>query len=313
MAQITRANATALIPEQNVQGIIKAAYADSVSLRLMRQARMSAGVSKQPVMSVLPQGGWVSEGGRKSTSSAEWANVTLTAEELAVIVPIHENVLEDADYDIWGEVTPAVASEFGRLLDLATLFGVGPTSFGVSVVEHAVAAGNVVREGASAVDIGEDLNQVMAKVEVDGFAPTAWAAPITQKSKLRGLRDDNGQPIYASSIAGGMPSTIHDVPVEWSKNGGWDEDDDTGALFVTGDWSKAIVGIRRDVTVKLLTEATLTDGAGAVVISLAEQDMVALRFVFRVGFALANPVTQANPTTATRSPFAILGAPLVVG
>ena len=34
---------------------------------------------------------------------------------IAVIAPIPEAVLDDVDYDIWGEIRPLIEEEFGRL------------------------------------------------------------------------------------------------------------------------------------------------------------------------------------------------------
>jgi hypothetical protein len=64
--------------------------------------------------------------------------------------------------------------------------------------------------------------------------------------------------------------------------------------------------MRQDITYKVLDQAVITDAAGNIVYNLAQQDMVALRAVIRLGFALPNPVNRVNPTAATRYPFAVL-------
>jgi hypothetical protein len=66
--------------------------------------------------------------------------------------------------------------------------------------------------------------------------------------------------------------------------------------------------MRQDVTYKLLDQAVITDGAGKIIYNLAQQDMVALRAVMRLGFALPNPINRVNPVAATRYPFATLTA-----
>jgi hypothetical protein len=52
----------------------------------------------------------------------------------------------------------------------------------------------------------------------------------------------------------------------------------------------------------------IQDQAGNIVYNLAQQDMVALRAVIRLGFALPNAPTMLNETDATRFPFAQLTA-----
>lgn len=313
MANISRNSlSAAMLPEQYVRPIVQEATASSVLLSLARTVPMARGTAKQPVLTTLPQAAWIAprDTGQKPTSAAEWEDVNLVAEEMAVIVPVPEAVIADADYNIWDEVTPLVAQEFGRLLDLAGLFGDGPFAAGDSVVEKAISAGNSITDadaiaGITSPDLVDYLNHTMGMVEGAGFVPNGWAAPIGQRAKLRGLRTTSGELLYApgAGVAGGTDTpTVFGERIAWSRNGGWSG----AARFVCGDFSKAIVGIRQDVTVKVLTEATITDGAGAVVLSLAEQDMVALRMVFRVAFATANPVTPLATNAATRSPFAVL-------
>jgi hypothetical protein len=63
-----------------------------------------------PVLSALPVTYWVSgDTGLKHTSETAWAGVTLTAEEIACIVPIPEAVINDASFDVWTELRPALA------------------------------------------------------------------------------------------------------------------------------------------------------------------------------------------------------------
>jgi hypothetical protein len=75
---------------------------------------------------------------------------------------------------------------------------------------------------------------------------------------------------------------------------------------VTGDFEKAFLGVRTDIRVKMLTEATITDGADTW--SLAQRDATAMRIVTRVAYVTSNPPTRLAPAAsdAVRSPFAIV-------
>jgi hypothetical protein len=75
---------------------------------------------------------------------------------------------------------------------------------------------------------------------------------------------------------------------------------------VAGDMSQALLGVRSDISYKILTEAVLTDAAGTIQFNLAQQDAIAIRVVARFGFNVANAATYDNPTEATRWPFAVL-------
>jgi hypothetical protein len=47
----------------------------------------------------------------------------LTAEEIAVIIPIHENTIDDATVGVLDEITKEGGAAIGRKLDAAVLFG----------------------------------------------------------------------------------------------------------------------------------------------------------------------------------------------
>jgi hypothetical protein len=73
----------------------------------------------------------------------------------------------------------------------------------------------------------------------------------------------------------------------WASGLVWDRDE-CEALVV--DSQRAIIGVRQDITVKFLTEATVGG------INLAERDMVALRFKARYAYVLGNTRTDEGAT-----------------
>ena len=62
--------------------------------------------------------------------------------------------------------------------------------------------------------------------------------------------------------------------------------------------------IRQDITYKILTEASLTDDSGKVLLNLAQQDCCAIRAVMRLGWALPKPMNMVSGTNYY--PFAVL-------
>jgi HK97 family phage major capsid protein len=286
MADITRADALALLARQDINEIIKPDQHTSAALAAFRTVRMSAGVSRMPVLAAIPTAGWVTDGtaaegtGVKPTSKVSWTNKELIAEEMAVIVPVHENTLADSSFDIWGEVRPLVAQEFGRILDAAVFFGVNKpaTWLDPALVPGAIAASNYVVQGTG-IDLADDINEAFGLVEDDEFDVNSAFTGRFLRRQLRALRDADGAPIYLDALrSDGSTASIYGQDLNYVKNGGWDRDE---AALLVGDSSKVVIGIREDVQVKLLDQATVGG------INLAERDMVALRFKFRVGFATA--------------------------
>lgn len=294
MADITRADALALLARQDINEIIKPETAQSAALASFRTIRMSAGVARMPVLSALPTAGFVTDtnatdaDGIKPTSKVSWINKELVAEEIAVIIPIHENTLADSNFDIWAEIRPLVAQEFGRVLDGAIFFGVNKpaTWLDPALVPGAIAAGNYQVEGEGdgvVLDLAADFNEAFGLVEDDEFdVNSAFTGRFLRRS-LRGMRDKDNQPIYLDALrSDGSTASIYGQNLFYVGNRSWDR---TKATALVGDSQKVVLGIREDVQVKLLDQATL--GTGANQINLAERDMVALRFKFRVAFATA--------------------------
>lgn len=127
---INRTEAEALIQEQVVNTIFQDAPKQSVFLSMARKLpNMTSKQTRIPVLDMLPMTYWVNgDTGHKQTSQQAWDNVYLTAAELAVIVPIPEAVLDDASFDIIGEVTPRINEAIGQRVDSATIFGVNRPS-----------------------------------------------------------------------------------------------------------------------------------------------------------------------------------------
>ena len=309
---ITRTDAEALIPVEESKEIITAVRQSSAALSLMRKLpNMTAKQRTLPVLSSLPVAGFVNgDNGLKAVSAAAWDKKIITAEEIAVIIPIPEAVLDDAQYDVWAELKPSIVEAFGKVIDAAIFFSVNkPTSWENGIVTSAISKGNVITR-SNVSDIVQDINLLMGKVEEDGFDVTGFAGDISNKSSLRGLRDQNGGLLFQPSLTADTPSTLYAQPINYVKNSSWDK---TQALLVGGDFSQAVYAIRQDMTYKILDQAVISDGDGRIIYNLAQQDMVALRCVMRLGWQLPNPVTALNSDGTTRYPFAVLAPQAVSG
>jgi len=305
MAMITRTNADALIPIEESRGIISAVTHGSAALSLMRRLpNMTSKKKTMPVTSALASAGFVDgDSGLKPLSDAAWKNKIITAEEIAVIIPIPEAVLDDSEYDIFGEIKPQIIEAFGRVVDGAIIWNVDrPTSWPTAIVPGAVAAGKVVTLGTG-IDIAADVSEMMATVENSGYDVNGFAAAMTVKSKLRGLRATTGEPIFQPSLTVGTPGNLYGQPIEYPKNGAWDP---AQALMLGGDFQQAVYSIRQDMTYKVLDQAVISDGDGKIIYNLAQQDMVALRCVMRLGWQLPNPINRMDENDETRYPFAVL-------
>jgi len=76
--------------------------------------------------------------------------------------------------------------------------------------------------------------------------------------------------------------------------------------MILGEWDKLVWSLRQDITYDLFDQAVIQDATGAIVYNLAQQDMVALRAVMRIGWQVPNPINRLETTAADRYPFAAL-------
>ena len=293
-----------LVPDQVINEIIAENPAQGVIRNRARTIRMSAKKAKQPVLASLPDAYWVDgDTGLKQTTKNTWANTTITAEELAVIVPIPDALVDDANVPLWSQIQPLLIEALDRKIDGAALFGTDkPDSWPTAVIPAAIAAGNTITRGTGA-DLGVDVASLGQKIAKQGFGINGFAAEPGLQWELVGLRNDNGTPIYTPSLAAGTPSGLYGYPLNEVLTGAWDP---AVASILAADWSKFVVGVRQDVTFDIFSAGVISDNTGKVILNLMQQDTKALRVVFRVGFQVANPMTRVNPTEATRYPAGVI-------
>ena len=307
---IDRSGAEALIPTQESNEIIQGAITQSAVLsRGRRLANMTSRQYKMPVLDMLPIAYFVNgDNGQKQTTKQQWDKKYITAEEIAVIVPIPEAVLDDSEYDIWAEVRPRITEAFGKVIDSAILFGVNkPTSWRNDVVATATAAGAIVTLGSADNLYDKIMSEdgVIAKVENCGYFVNGHMADISMRAKLRGLKNTNGDPLFKSDLQGSTQYALDGSPMVFPNNGAFDK---SKALMISGDFSQLVYSIRQDITFKLFTEGVVQNTDGSIAYNLMQNDMVALRAVMRLGWEIPNPINSVEKNKEKRCPFAVMKA-----
>lgn len=326
---ITRADAGALSTEEVAE--LQTELVDtSWLLRLaMRLPDMGKTQRRIPVWQNLPMAYFVDgDTGLIQTSDADWTNRYIDAETLGVIVPIPKAVLSDSDYDLWAQVKPKIVEAMDRAIAGAVLFGVTPyggaipaswaTNMGApgtpaaGIMAGATAAGHVL-SAAAYTDLYEAIlgetpagvGGVCETIETDGFMATGHVAATVMRGRLRNVRATGGQPIFMQSMQQAGQYVLDGAPIFFPSDGLINP---ATALMISGQWDKLVWAYRQDMEWEVSTEATITDGSGKTIFNLFQQNMVGLKVTLRIGFALPNPRNYANPTDATRFPFAVLTA-----
>ena len=307
---IDRTGAESLIPVQESNEIIQGIITQSAVLQRGRKLpNMTSKQYKMPVLDMLPIAYFVNgDTGQKKTTKMAWDKKFIIAEEIAVIVPIPEAVLDDSEYDIWAETKPRIIEAFGKKIDGAILFGDDkPASWRADVVSTANTAKSVVTLGT-----GDDLyDKIMgeegsiALIENSGYFVNGHMADISMRAKLRGLKNTNGDPLFKSDMQSGTTYSLDGSPMNFPNNGSFDK---SKALMISGDFSQLVYSIRQDITFKLFTEGVVQNTDGSIAYNLMQNDMVALRAVMRLGWEIPNPINSIQKDKTKRCPFSVLKA-----
>lgn len=236
---------------------------------------------------------WTGEGKKKRSTQPSFSLVTQTLKKLAAIVPMTEEILEDSLIDINALLGQLFAEAIAKEEDVQFFMGTGTPWTGIlnngSVNQVTQASGD-----ASQLTV-DDLIDMEDATPTGALNGAKYYFHRSIKSVLKKLKDQNGNYILVAA-SNGSPATLNGYPYECSDAFPALNDIQTGDAYVLfGNLKQgAIFGDKQQIRVKLLDQATVGDTDGAesgsdeqTSINLAEEDMVALRIVERVGYTIA--------------------------
>jgi hypothetical protein len=142
----------------------------------------------------------------------------------------------------------------------------------------------------------------------DKYDPTTLLTRKGMKYRLANLRATTGEAIFQDNMSMNPDAmdSIYGLNIAYAT--GTTGDDAGGDVLVWDpamaealvvDRSRVIIGVRQDITVKFLDQATVGG------INLAERDMVALRFKARFGYVLGDNIAYGS-NVVTSSPVAAI-------
>lgn len=294
-----------LIQDQLAPQIIQGAIENSVVLSMGKKlANMTSRQTRMPVLDNLPMTYFLdADEDQKQLTTMAWKNKFITAAELAVIVPFSQAAVDDSDYDVVGQVVPRLGEAAGKAIDAAIVFGTGkPNVWPDGLITQATKAGAVVQASTNLYDDLLGVGGVIAKVEESGYFVNGHMAAIGMRAALRGLKDNDGRPLFLNSMQSPGNYTLDGAPITFPRNGAFDP---TKAQIISGDFGQLVYSIRQDITIDVFTEGVIQDSEGKIIYNLMQNDMFAIRMVMRLGWQIPNPINGLN-ATETRFPFAYL-------
>jgi len=239
---------------------------------------------------------WTDEAAAKTATQPVFARVQQILKKLACIIPMTEELLEDTAINLPGLLADLVAEATAKEEDEQFFNGTGTPWTGI--VNNGSVTSVTMAAALGFDDItAENLLDMQDASLVGAAGGAKYFMHRTIFSYIRKLREDAvsagdgaGAFIYQRP-QGEVPATIWDYPFELVE-GMPDKDDDAvnkGFVIFANLKRYAIYGDKGGMKVKILTEATITDTDGETSINLGQQDMIAYRFVERVGYVLPKP------------------------
>ena len=271
---------------------------------------MPKGSSQIPVPTQLITAGFVNgDSGEKPATDTGLDLNNLVAGKIAAIAVVPQDVLDDADIDIWEDwLKPQIPSAFGAALDAAALFGVGKptewTGFQAGLVPGAVSAGNTVTKTDDAYADILGVDGIVDKVSKSGFRTNGFVAAPETEAILRASTDKNGRSLFMpfmNPLTGAPEDTLYGKTYMTLDNGAWN-DATNKSLLIGGDFKKLIYSIRKEISYKISTEATVKLADGQTV-NCYQQNLVAFLMEMRIGAAVLNPAVRGGNG---KYPFAVL-------
>ncbi len=134
----------------------------------------------------------------------------------------------------------------------------------------------------------DDLLDALGKLDESALPGARWLMTFNVFNVLRKLKDSNGQYIVQAPTAG-QPATIWNIRVEFARVMPRTSDGTQAvkAFIAVGDLNSMLFADKKEYSLDISQEATITDTDGTTPVNLFEQDMSAVRVIERIDIQLA--------------------------
>lgn len=247
-----------LVPVDFENTVIMNAYNESAIRPVVGARPTSRDTVFLPALA-KPKVAWGVTGLALTPQELEAGGHTIQIFDLKALTLIHNNTLEDAEADIWGELSMAFSDAIAEAEDDAFAIGAGDKSPQGILTNAAVAANSTLTGVANglndATHNGVDvLIQALYKLKATYRRNATFAFNSTVEGQVRQFKDSNGQYLWQPPVQAGDPATLLGKPVI-NPEGLPDADTDGLLPIVIGDFKRGYrIRDRSGVAVQRLTE-----------------------------------------------------------
>jgi len=239
-----------LVPEELRTEVFRVLPDMTVMRKYARILPMSTDTLKLNSLGARPEAYWTGEYQSKSTTSAEFGQVTLNPNDLVCLLPVTDQLLADANIGLVEFIVSLFAEAIGLAEDKAFFTGSGTGQ------PKGIAAESIASQGVTGnVDFDDIIDLIdLVPSRVTMSPKVAFIGHRRVKRTLRKVKDNDGDYIWRDGNQGRMsgqterlPDTLYGYPFAEQNNLNQKE-------LYFGDWAMYIIGDRQQMTVSTTTE-----------------------------------------------------------
>lgn len=251
----TAADGGNLFPTEFLSELIKPLTIPPRMRALVRVVTMRRNTLTMPSLTTRPKVYWTAENAAKTTTTAQFGQVTLTARKAAAILYASDELIEDStDIDVVRLIIDLFAEAIGIEEDRVILRGNGTTEpTGLSTAVTATTIASVTCVGNLSFD---NLISLIYALKQQYRSGASFLIHPENGAELRKLKDSNGRYIWTDPQVGGgtgltlgNPASILGYPV-------YENYDMPSTAIYFGNWKLAYwLGDRKQMTVKITQDS----------------------------------------------------------
>lgn len=238
-----------LVPEELRAEVFRVLPDISVMRRIARVIPMSTDTLLLNTLTARPTAYWTAEYASKSTTSAEFGQVTLHPNDLVCLLPISEQLLADANINMVQFITELFAEAIALEEDKAFFTGSG-TGQPKGINQETIAS----LDAGAILDFDDIISLIdLVPSRVTSSPGAAFVGHRRVRTNLRKVKDTTGNYIWSNGgpagngLSGRLPDTVFGYPF-------YEQNDLSEDELYFGDWRYYIIGDRQAVSVRTTTE-----------------------------------------------------------
>jgi len=278
-----------LVPDNIGQTLVNTIQREGAVPQLARVDRLVGKRTNYPVYAGRPTAAFVAEGADKAATGAEYSQTVLNVKKIASTVIYTEELLEDAREDPRVLVSADVEAAFANLIDAHGLGWQSGSAITTSFDSSLSATTQTVEYDQTKADgLALAVSSAMQQIESNGGKPNGLILASDARATFRNARQSTSglggaQPVFTSGFER-EPDSLYGLQISYSSNLATVAGTAAAGrvIGIVGDFSHAILGIRRDITVRTSDQATVN--VSGTDHRLWQENKVAALWEMRVGF-----------------------------